>query len=181
MPTHRLAFRHPESGVRGRAAIPRLPTLRLALCVALLFAGPLTSATAATGYAHRAPLSQYLSKSKAAEIAFARTAAPAALTGKADILTLGPHGYDVAVHGTDGFVCLVERSWAHDFKSAQFWNPHHQAPVCYNPAAARSVLPTYLTRTEWVLAGLSTSTMAKRTDAAVGARKITPPAVGATS
>ena len=44
--------------------------------------------------------------------------------------------------------------------------------------AARSVLSTYLRRTEWVLAGVSRAEMAERTKAAVATHKIQPPEVG---
>lgn len=181
MQKHSVAFRTHEFLALAHGTRHLLRAICLALLLAALFATPFRRALASTGYSHMAPLSDYLPKSHAAEIAFARTAAPAPLTDKAEILTLGPHGYDVAVHGTNGFVCLVERSWAHKFTSVQFWNPEHQAPVCYNPAAVRSVLPTYLTRTKWVLSGMSRAKMAKLTDAAEVEKKITPPAVGAMS
>jgi hypothetical protein len=35
----------------------------------------------------------------------------------------------------------------------EFWNPKIRGPICFNPPAARSVLPTTLERTELVLAG----------------------------
>lgn len=35
----------------------------------------------------------------------------------------------------------------------EFWNPKLRGPVCFNPPAARSVLPTTYKRTEMVLAG----------------------------
>ena len=38
---------------------------------------------------------------------------------------------------------------------ANFWNPKIRGPVCYNPPAARSILPLTYKRTEMVLAGQS--------------------------
>ena len=38
-------------------------------------------------------------------------AAPAAISDKAQILMLGRHGYEVYAQGTNGFVCVVQRSW----------------------------------------------------------------------
>ena len=35
----------------------------------------------------------------------------------------------------------------------EFWNPKIRGPICFNPLAARSVLPTTYKRTEMVLAG----------------------------
>jgi hypothetical protein len=36
----------------------------------------------------------------------------------------------------------------------EFWNPKLRGPLCFNPAAARSILPLTIKRTEMVLAGL---------------------------
>jgi len=120
--------------------------------------------TTATPYPTMAPIDQYR-MTPAAEIALAKSAAPAGVSAAADILVLGAAGYETASKGTNGFVCLVERSWANDFVKADFWNPKNRGPICYNPAAARSVLPTYLTRTTWVLAGVSQAKMAERSPA----------------
>ena len=62
------------------------------------------------------PLEQYLMASDA-EIALARSAAPAAISEKATVLTLDSQGYQTAVRGTNGFTCLVERSWMAPFEN----------------------------------------------------------------
>jgi len=131
------------------------------------------------GYRAMAPLSEYLSVHEADEIALARSAAPASISAKADILALGSQGYKTAIKGTNGFVCLVERSWATGFADAEFWNPRFRAPICHNRGAARTVLPSYVERTEWVLAGVSTSDMAAR--ARVSAKTFMLPDAGAMS
>jgi hypothetical protein len=108
-------------------------------------------------YPSMAPLDQYL-MDRDAEIAMARSAAPEAISRDADVLVLGRHGYETAVKGTNGFVCAVERGWMGPFygKSAvNFWNPKVRGPVCFNPPAARSILPMTYKRTEMVLAGQS--------------------------
>ena len=64
-----------------------------------------------TAYPNMAPLDQYLIADRNAEIALARSAAPDAISGDAKILILGRHGYETAVEGKNGFVCLVERGW----------------------------------------------------------------------
>jgi hypothetical protein len=130
-------------------------------------------------YPTMAPIGQYQSASLADEIAFARSAAPASIAIEAEILTFGAHGYEVGVKGKNGFVCLVERAWAKDFDSDDFWNPKIRAPNCYNSAAARSVLPTYLKRTEWAVSGVSRSQMLERTKQALAAKQITEPEPGA--
>src|ERR1700690_1013889 len=48
---------------------------------------------------------------------------------------------------------LVDRSWMSQYDFPQFWNPHMRGPLCYNPAAVRSILPYTIRRTELVLAG----------------------------
>jgi hypothetical protein len=60
-------------------------------------------------YASMAPLDQYLMVDRDAEIAMARSAAPEAISRDADVLVLGRHGYETAVKGKNGFVCVVER------------------------------------------------------------------------
>src|SRR5258708_5759143 len=74
-------------------------------------------------YAAMAPLAQYQAGSRAQEIALARSAAPAAISGDAEVQTLGERGYETAVKGKNGFVCMVWRSWAAGFADADFWNP----------------------------------------------------------
>src|ERR1700741_1506194 len=102
----------------------------LALVGALSF-GQAQGATGKMAHSTMAPLSQYLSKSATDEMALARSAAPAEVSDKAQILTLGRHGYEVAARGTNGFVCLVERSWEGNFDNKEFWNPEIRTPMCY--------------------------------------------------
>ena len=105
----------------------------------------------------RAPTAQYLMSDQKAEIALARSAAPAAVSRDATIQVLAAHGYETVVKGTNGFVCLVERSWMGAVDSPEFWNPKMRGPVCFNPPAVRSVLPITHKRTELALTGLSRS------------------------
>jgi hypothetical protein len=112
-------------------------------------------------YSNMAPLEQYL-MDQDAEIAMARSAAPVGISGNADVLVLGRHGFETAVKGKNGFVCVVERGWMSPFDgdgSANFWNPKLRGPICYNPPAARSILPLLYKRTEMVLAGQSKAQM----------------------
>ena len=129
-------------------------------------------------YPAMAATEQYMPASQAAEIALARSAAPAAVSDKAEVLVLGAHGYETAVKGSNGFVCYVERSWAKDFDQPEFWNPKIRTPQCWNAAAVSSVLPDYLKRTQWVLAGVSREEMLARTKAALAAHEIGSPAPG---
>jgi hypothetical protein len=147
----------------------------LALTVWVL---PARGGPAHSAYPSMAPLAQYLSADHAGEIALARSAGPKPVADKATILTLGKSGYETAVKGSNGFVCFVERSWANDFDSNQFWNPKIRTPQCWNAAAASSVLPAYLERTKWVLSGVSKDEMASRTKAELANHEIGPPAPG---
>ena len=152
-------------------------TTHMAALALFLAATPPVHACAAQGpYPHRAPIERYLPASSAAEIAMARSAAPAAVSDSAEILVLGVHGYETAVHGRNGFVCFVQRSWAQDFDTPEFWNPRIRTPQCWNAAAARSELPEYRTRTQWVLAGATRKEMAARTRAAWASHQFGPPA-----
>ena len=104
-------------------------------------------------YPSMAPLDQYLMADRNAEIALARSAEPEAVSGDAKILVLGRHGYETAVEGKNGFVCVVERAWMSPSDAPEFWNHKIRGPICFNPPSARSVLPTTYKRTEMVLAG----------------------------
>ena len=109
----------------------------------------------AASYPKMASIDQYLIADRNAEIAMARSAAPPSISADAQVMVLGRHGYETAVKGKNGFVCLVERSWMSPFDFAQFWNPKMRGPICFNPAAVRSILPLTFKRTELVLSGMS--------------------------
>lgn len=145
----------------------------------LLLAGSASAQSAAPTYPERAPVAQYMMASPAEEIALARSAAPPSISANAEILVLGPTGFNIAVRGTNGFVCLVERSWDAEFVNPVFWNPHNRGPDCLNPAAARTVLPHMLERAKWALSGLSIAEMSDRTAAEVAAKTYVMPEPGA--
>ncbi len=132
-----------------------------------------------TAYPSMASIEQYLMPDRNAEIALARSAAPASISSDAKILLLGWRGYETAVEGKNGFVCMVERSWMSPFNSAQFWNPNVRVPVCFNPAAAQSILPLTIKRTEMVLAGMSKAQMIDSIKAGFDNKKLSTPAPGA--
>ena len=109
----------------------------------------------AASYSKMAPIDQYLMADRNAEIAMARSAAPPSISSGAEVMVLGRRGYETAVKGKNGFVCLVERSWMSPFDFPEFWNPKMRGPICFNPAAVRSILPLTFKRTELVLSGMS--------------------------
>lgn len=134
-----------------------------------------------TPYPAMAPVERYRIADPKDEIALARTAAPASISGDAEVLVLGAQGYETAVKGTNGFVCFVERSWAANFDDTDFWNPKLRAPNCFNAAAVRSVLPRYLERTRWVLSGVGKPQLIERTKAALTGHPLTAPEAGSLS
>jgi hypothetical protein len=132
-----------------------------------------------TAYLSMASIEQYLMPDRKAEIALARSAAPEAISSEAKILVLGWRGYETADEGKNGFVCMVERSWMSPFNSAEFWNPKVRAPLCFNPAAAQSILPLTIKRTEMVLAGLSKAQMIDSIKAGFHNKQLPAPEPGA--
>jgi hypothetical protein len=123
-----------------------------ALVAALIASRPVAAQDAKQPYPNMAPIDQYLMTDQVAEIALARSAAPESISRDAEVLVLGRHGFETAVKGKNGFVCIVERSWT-SAPDAEFWNPKVRTPICWNAAAARSVLVRNIKRANLILAG----------------------------
>src|SRR6185312_13777711 len=132
----------------------------------LLASGAVAAEAPKTAYPRPASLDAFRVATAAEEISLARSAAPPSISDDAEVLMLGPAGYETAAKGKNGFVCLVERSWAAGFGDSEFWNPKNRSPICLNPAAARTVLPPYLELTRWVIAGVPTAELLSRSKAA---------------
>jgi hypothetical protein len=137
--------------------------------------------SATARYPKAAPIEQYRSSTRAEEIALARSAAPASISSHAEVMVLGDSGYETAVKGTNGFVCLVERSWDAGFDEPEFWNPKIRGPNCFNATAARTLLPQFLERTHWVLAGANRQELIERTRSAFANHTFKDPEPGALS
>ena len=129
-------------------------------------------------YAAMAPLGQYLMP-ESAEIALAHSAAPASISGDAEVMVLRRDGYATAVKGKNGFVCIVERAWGKATDDSEFWNQKMRAPHCFNPQAARTFLPIYLMKTKLVLAGKSKTDIFKATTSALDRKELPPLEPGA--
>lgn len=133
----------------------RESALRIGIGLVIAVGGGATQAAAqAAGYPRVAATGQYL-MDREAEIQLARSAAPDSLSRDATILVLGREGYERAVEGTNGFVCMVGRGWMAPFDWPEFWNPKVRAADCMNPQAARFVVPLALLRSRMVMAGHS--------------------------
>jgi hypothetical protein len=154
-------------------------TFRTIALVLVLTAGWRTHAQdAKSTYPHMAPLDQYL-MDRDAEIALARSAGPDSISRDAEVMVLGRHGYEIAVPGKNGFVCMVERSWAAPIDEPEFWNPKMRGPICFNAAAARYNVPIDNKKTESVFAGRSGAEMAEDLKIAFDKKELPPLEPGA--
>jgi hypothetical protein len=117
-----------------------------------------------------APLSEYLMP-RDAEIALAKSAAPPGVSGRATIKVLTATGYQIALEGDNGFVCLVERAWsAPTYSPPQFrdfvYYAKGRAPICYNQVASRTVLPYKELRARLAMQGKGPDEIAAGVEAA---------------
>ena len=177
MNTHVLQM---SQGSPRRHGVVRFSTLLKplvgCLLLALGFSPSRAEGPARDPYPTMAPLAQYLMP-RDAEIALARSAGPESVTREAQVLVLTPNGFQEAVPGHNGFVCVVERSWASSLEDPEFWNPKERSPNCFNPAAAGYCMALLNRKTALVLAGKSKAEIAAELKAALAARQF--PALGA--
>jgi hypothetical protein len=123
-------------------------------------------------YPAMAPVDQYLIADQKSEIALARSAAPASISDGAEVMVLGRKGFTTAVKGTNGFLCIVERSWGAATGEAEFWNPKIRSPICFNSAAARTFAPIFLMKTRLALAGKSKTEIVAATNSALDKKEL---------
>jgi hypothetical protein len=162
----------------GAIACKSLALLVVFGAVYLGAANPAMAQDAATAYAKMAPIEQYLMADREAEIALARSAAPESIARDAEVLVLARHGFETAVKGKNGFVCIVGRGWT-SAADPDFWNPKVRVPMCANAAAARSYLRCILKITELGLAGHAPAQVDETIVAAIAEKKLPPMEHGA--
>ncbi|MES2359339.1 MAG: hypothetical protein V4529_13480 [Gemmatimonadota bacterium] len=158
----------------------RIRSIAINTIAVLAVLGAANSARAqggATTYPRMAPVEQYL-MDRTAEIALARTAAPASISRDAAVLVLGRHGFETAVAGKNGFVCFVDRGWS-SAPDPDFWNPKVRVPQCENAPSAQSHLPIILKRAALALAGRTKDQVEKATTTAIATKELPPMAPGA--
>jgi hypothetical protein len=154
--------------------------LTFALQIVFADAGrPAVAQDGKVAYPAMAPLDQYLISDENAEIALARSAAPASVSDAAEVMVLRRDGYATAVKGSNGFLCIVERAWANPSDASDFWNPKMRAPTCYNAAASSTFLPIFLMKTKLVLAGKSKAEIGAATASALQNKELPALAPGA--
>jgi hypothetical protein len=147
--------------------------LKMKKFVLLMFSSMLATLTASAAWAQAAkypPLSEYM-MARDAEIALARSAAPANISGGATIKVLTKSGYQVVREGDNGFVCMVMRGWtAPTYTPAQFrdivYDATVHAPICFNPQASRIVMPYYELRSKLGMEGKTPDQIAEALQAA---------------
>ncbi len=124
----------------------------------------------------RPPLRDYLMP-RDAEIALARSAAPASISDRATIKVLTPSGFEVASQGDNGAVCLVMRGFsAPTYTPAQFrdlvYDPTVHAPICFTAPAAKTAMPYYEFRTKLAMEGKGPDPIARAVEAAYDAGQL---------
>lgn len=137
-------------------------------------------ANPAAPYSRMAPIDAYL-MDRTQEIALAKSAAPNSISKDATILVMTRTGYKTAVTGTNGFVCMVGRSFSGASDWPERWNPKIRAAECLNPPAARSVAPFAKLRTAMILAGRTDAETIDRIKTALSTKEIPPLESGAMS
>jgi hypothetical protein len=164
---------------RKRKIVRKIAVSSFAVAVVLGATWQAQAQNAIAPYPSMAPLEQYLIPDRNDEIALARSAAPESISRDAEVLVLGRHGYEPAVKGKNGFVCLVWRSWTAGTDDPEFWNPKLRAPICFNMLAARSQVPQTIKKTDVILATRSKDQMAEAIKAAFERKELPTPETGA--
>jgi len=157
---------------RKEGVAHRMRASTLALATLVLFAASPVAAQ------QNPDLAPYMIADRAAEVALARSAAPKHVSDSATVLVLTRTGFVEAARGTNGFSCFVLRSFDGSIGDPNFWNPRVRAPHCMNPPAARTVLPEVLKQAAWIMAGVSPTEIATRTQRAYASHEFPMPAVG---
>jgi hypothetical protein len=106
------------------------------------------------------PMNEYMMQQND-EIALAKSAAPREISDRATIEVLTSAGYRVVYQGDNGFICMVMRGFtgAPTFTPVELrglvYDAKTRAPICFNPQAAKTVLPYYELRTKLGMDGKS--------------------------
>ena len=161
-----------------KQALRKIVLRSFAVFVLVVAVSGARASDAKTPYPKMAPVDQYMME-RSAEIAMALSAAPPSISRDAEVMVMGRHGYEVAVKGKNGFVCMVERGWTANADDPVFWNPKARGPICFNPQAARYIVPITIKKTELILGGRSKEQMAADIKAAFDKKELQPVGSGA--
>jgi hypothetical protein len=165
--------------LKSRAnAIARIWLSRISISgLAVFYSVGVQAQVSKTPYPAMAAIQNYLME-RNAEIELARSAAFPAISRDAEVLVLTRNGYEVAVKGSNGFLCMVERSWHAPEDDPEFWNPNQRGPICFNAEAARSQAPISLRKTKIILASASKEQMIQEIKAAFDKKELVEPEPG---
>ncbi|MBV8552842.1 MAG: hypothetical protein JOY54_16220 [Acidobacteriaceae bacterium] len=153
----------------------RFKLITLVFLVQLGLAGatrPAAAQAEKAPYPAMATVDEYLIPDENTEIALARSAAPASISDRAEVMILGRKGFATAARGTNGFLCMVERSWGASTDAPEFWNPKIRSPICFNPQAARTFARIFLMKTKLVLEGKSKAEIVAATASALDKKEL---------
>jgi hypothetical protein len=110
----------------------------------VLSIGVLSSSAAAQGAPQEPTREVHLvtaSTPRERQIELALSAAPTEVSSKATVYILGPKGYEKVHEGTNGFSCLIERSFRGTTQTSS-------APACFDAEGSRTIMVAYLRREE---------------------------------
>jgi hypothetical protein len=142
---------------------------RFALAAAIILVAAAMMSASARGETTSPPLDADLMP-QSAEIALAKSAAPATISDHATIKVLTDTGFEVVSEGDNGFVCMVIRGWSAPTYPPQVrglvYDATVRAPICFVPAASRTALPYYEMRTKLGMAGKTPEQIAAGVEAA---------------
>ena len=136
----------------NRETVKVMAPWALALALALSTARNAQAQDAKNPYPSMVPIEKYL-MDRDAEIALARSAAPPSISSDATVVILGKNGYETAVEGKNGFICIVERGWMNSFNSPEFWSPKTRGAECFNPPARANGRAVHLLQDKISLGG----------------------------
>src|ERR1700677_3086145 len=115
-----------------------------ATVVGLVSIGALSSGAGAQDKAQEPTREVHLVKHSASreqQIQLAMSAAPDEVSSNAAVYILGPKGYEKVREGTNGFSCLIERSFSGTTQTSS-------APACFDAEGSRTIMVAYLHREE---------------------------------
>ena len=130
--------------------------MKLAIWITMTFAGVLSiavlSCSAADQDTSKEPTKEVqlvgASTPRERQIELALSAAPTAVSSKAAVYILGAKGYEKVREGTNGFSCLMMRSFMGTMQTSS-------APACFDAEGSRTLMLTYLRREEMRAEGKS--------------------------
>jgi hypothetical protein len=99
-----------------------------------------------------------------AEIALARSAAPASISAGATVLVMTDSGFVAAAAGTNGVTCIVGRSW-----------PLSLEPHCFDVEASLTILPIEIRRTMLLHRGKAVADVDREIDRALSSGELRVP------